>query len=60
MGGRSSVESEICAKLGFVQPDGNVSGLGVGKVTVQRTKGEYNWTSSVTKILQSGSYDVQM
>lgn len=43
-----------------MQPEGNVSGLGVGKINVQRTKGEYNWTSSVTKILQSGSFDVQM
>ena len=59
-GARWEVESSICAKVGFVQPEGNVSGLGVGKINVQRTKGEYNWTSSVSKILQSGSYDVQM
>ncbi|CBK24631.2 uncharacterized protein [Blastocystis hominis] len=58
--GSAVPKSSICAKVGFVQPEGNVSGLGVGKINVQRTKGEYNWTSSVSRILQSGSYDVQM
>lgn len=54
------VGAAVIAKVQFVQPDGNVSGLGVGKVMALRTTGDYNLVSSVQKELHNGSYDIQI
>ena len=53
-------KSSIAAKVGFMQPEGNLSGLGLGKANVHRTKGDYNMISTLTKQLRNGTYDIQM